>query len=315
MKALMIEHLGETGTIREVPAPQPGAGEVLVRITAAGVNPVDWKIRDGGQHPMPFVLGQDFAGIVVSAGANAYKYNVDDRVFGIARAHGSYAQFTTVPEADDQSPICKIPEGVGDADAAALPTAGLTALASVEMLGVKQNTRLLILGVTGGVGSFASQIAHARGAHVIGTGNSAHAAGATSYGVDEYIAYDTTDIADALAKGDKVDAVIDLVDDEGTIERLQPLLREGGSILSTIGALDPAYWQSRGITAHNLVMNKTPQSSHAGLRELVRMVEDGTVRVKIGAERDLRDAAQALEDSKAGKVDGKMVITVETGTI
>ena len=314
MKALMIEHLGETGAIRDVPTPQPGNGEVLVRITAASVNPVDWKIRDGGTRPMPFVVGQDFAGIVVSTGPNAFKYTIDDRVFGIARGHGSYAQFTVLPEADNQSPICKIPEDVGDADAAALPTAGLTALAALEMLGVTKDTRLLILGATGGVGSFATQMAHARGAHVIGTGKSTHESDAKQYGVDEFVAYDKRDVVEAL-EGKAVDAIIDLVDDEETIERLHPIVRQGGSILSTIGALDADRWRDRGITAHNLVMNETPQSSHAGLRELVRMVEDGTVRVKIGAERDLHDAAQALEDSKAGKVDGKMVITVETGTI
>lgn len=314
MKAVTIEHLGEAGSLREVPAPQPQRGEVLVRITAAGVNPVDWKIRDGGQHPMPFVLGQDFAGIVVGAGPNAYKYNIDDRIFGIARAHGSYAQFTIVPEDDNQSPICKIPDGVGDADAAALPTAGLTALAALEMLNVKQGTRLVILGVTGGVGGFALQIARARGAYVIGTGHSGHEDDARAFGLDRYIAYDKENPVDALA-GERIDAIIDLVDGADAIKQWQSVLKSGSGIVSTIGALEPEEWSKNGVAAHNLVMNKTPQSSHAGLRELAQMVEDGTIRVKIVAERDLRDAAQALEQSKSGSIDGKIVLTVETGTI
>ena len=314
MKAVIVEHLGEAGSIREVPTPQPGNGEVLVRITCAGVNPVDWKIRDEGQHSMPFVLGQDFAGVVVSNGPNAYKYNVDGRIFGIARTHGTYAQFTIVPEDDNQQPICKIPGAIGDADAAALPTAGLTALAALEMLNVREGTRVAILGVTGGVGSFASQMAHARNAHVIGSGNSRHENLAPELAVDRYIAYDREDVVEALGK-EQVDAVIDLVDDPGTAKRLQKILKRGSAILSTIGALKPDEWKKLGITAHNLAMNKTPQSSHAGLRELARLVEQGIVRVRISAERDLQNAAQALEQSKNGSIDGKIVLTVESGRI
>ncbi len=310
MRAVIVEHLGEQGSIREVPTPQPGNGEVLVRVTAAGVNPVDWKIRDGGQHPMPFVLGQDFAGIVVSNGPNAYKYNVDDRIFGMARAHGSYAEYTIVPEDDNSQPIAKIPDTVGDADAAALPTAGLTALAAIETLNVRDGMRVAILGVTGGVGSFASQMAHARNAYVIGSGHSRYQNEAPNFGVDRYIAYDKEDVAEALGK-EKVDAVIDLVDDADATKRLQGVLKSGSAILSTIGALNADEWKSRGITAHNLVMHKTPQSSHAGLRELARLVEDGTVRVIISTERDLQDATVALEQSKNGTVEGKIVLTVE----
>ncbi len=315
MRAVIVEHLGEAGSLREVPTPEPQKGEVLVRITAAGVNPVDWKIRDRGEHPMPFVLGQDFAGIVVSAGADARKYNLDDRVFGIARSHGSYAEFTIVPEDDNQSPICKIPDDVGDADAAALPTAGLTALASMEALGVKDGTRLAILGVTGGVGEFAAQMARARGALVTGTGSATHESVARDLGVDRYIAYDKGDVFKVLADEEPFDAILDLVDGEDTIARVKPALKDGGAIVSTIGALSPNEWNERSIRAQNLVMNKTRQSSHAGLRELVRLVEEGTLRVKISAERDLRDAAQALEHSKSGSIDGKLILTVETGTI
>ena len=314
MKAVIVEHMGEAGSIREIPTPQPGNGEVLVRITCAGVNPVDWKIRDGGGHPMPYVLGQDFAGIVESNGPNAYKYNIDDRVFGIARTHGSYAQFTIVPEDDNQSPICKIPSDVGDADAAALPTAGLTALASLEMLNVREGTRLAILGVTGGVGSFASQMAHARNAYIIGSGHSGKESRASELGVDRYISYDKEDVVETLGK-EQVDAVIDLVDDASTAKRLQKVLKRDSAILSTIGALKPDEWKKLGITAYNLALTKTPQSSHAGLRELVRLVEQGTIRVKISTERDLQDAALALEQSKNGSVDGKIVLTVETGRI
>ncbi|HEV7180293.1 MAG TPA: alcohol dehydrogenase catalytic domain-containing protein, partial [Candidatus Baltobacteraceae bacterium] len=183
MKAVVVEHLGEAGSLRDVPTPQPQTGEVLVRVSAAGVNPIDWKTRDGGRRKMPFVLGQDFAGIVVAVGPNTHRYALGDRIFGIARTHGSYAEFTIVPEDDNAQPICKIPDGVGDADAAALPTAGLTALAAIDILNLRDGARIAVIGVTGGVGGFTAQIAHSRGLYVIGAGHSGHEAAAREFGV------------------------------------------------------------------------------------------------------------------------------------
>src|SRR5215469_6635474 len=148
MKAAVIEHRGETAAIKSVADPQPGEREILVRVTVAGVNPIDWKVREAGERRLPFVLGQDFAGIVVATGSRAQKYNLDERVFGIARDHGTYAQLTVVPEDDHAQPVAKIPDALGDAEAAALPTSGLTALASLDALGVESATKVLILGAT-----------------------------------------------------------------------------------------------------------------------------------------------------------------------
>ncbi|HEV7179502.1 MAG TPA: zinc-binding dehydrogenase, partial [Candidatus Baltobacteraceae bacterium] len=111
------------------------------------------------------------------------------------------------------------------------------------------------------------------------------------------------------------DAVIDLADDESRIKRLAKIIKPGGAIVSTIGSLDIEAWRNRSIAAHNLVMNQTPQSSHSGLRELARMIEEGTLHVAISAERALQDAAQALEASKSGSTEGKVILTVETGRI
>ena len=317
MQAVVVEHPGETGTLKEIATPQPGPNEILVRVTAAGVNPVDWKIRDSGRHPMPFVLGQDFAGVVSAVGENVYDYTQGERIFGIARTHGAYAQFTIVPADAKAEPVAHIPADVGDADAAALPTAGLTALAALDAMNVSKGTTLVILGVTGGVGGFAAQIAHSRGARVIGTGHSGNEAQALAFGVDTYLAYDTTSVAQALAAQlpSKADAILDLVDDASGTEAMKSLLRPGGFIVSTIGALDVGGFARAGFKAINLVMNETPQSSHDGLRQLARMVEDGTIRVTIAAERDLREAPQALDQSKSGSVNGKLVLTVESGRI
>lgn len=312
MKAALIEHRGETAAIKEIPVPKPKDGEILIRITAAGVNPMDWKTRDEGERRLPFVLGQDFAGIVVGSGARARKYSIDERVFGIAREHGAYAEFTVVPEDDHTQPIAKIPDEVGDAEAAALPTAGLTALASLDALGVMQDTKVLIVGATGGVGSFAVQIARDRGACVIGTARESNQDLAMSLGVDEFIAYDREDPATVVRRNhpEGIDAVLDLVDDRTRIGSYADVLRVGGRIVSTIGAVDPETFAKRNVTAINLLMLETPQSSHVGLRALALMVEEGVLRVPITKEHALTEAERALEESKQGSVDGKIVLTV-----
>jgi NADPH:quinone reductase-like Zn-dependent oxidoreductase len=313
MKAAVIEHRGETAAIKDVTDPKPKEREILVRVTAAGVNPIDWKTRDAGERRLPFVLGQDFAGVVVDAGPSANKYDVDERVFGIAREHGAYAELTVVPEDDRTQPIAKIPDGIGDAEAAALPTAGLTALAALDALGVQAETKLLVLGATGGVGGFAVQMARDRNACVIGTARAENEALARSLGVDEFVAYDRDDPVAAVKRlhPEGIDAVLDLVDDADRIRSLAETVREGGRIVSTIGAADVEWFTKRNVTAINLVMLQSPQSSHAGLRALAEMVEQGRLRVSITAEHGLGEAERALEESKSGTVDGKIVLTID----
>jgi len=312
MKAALFEHRGKPVAIRDVPTPHPREHEVLVRVVAAGVNPVDWKMRERSERRLPFVLGQDFAGVVVATGERVQRYDVGERVFGVARDHGAYAEFTLVPEDDPRQPIAKIPDDVGDADAAALPTAGLTALASIAALGVKSGSRLLVVGATGGVGGLAVQIARDRGAQVAGVGRSDHQPFAQELGVERYVAYDRTDVASAVKSAfpDGIDAVLDLVDGPDEIWRMSEVLKRGGSLVSTIGAADERWFAERGIAAKNLVMNETPQSSHAGLRQLVELVEQGRIRVRIVAEHPLSEAERALEQSKAGTLTGKLVLTM-----
>jgi len=313
MKAVVVEHLHEKGTLKEWPVPAVGSSDVLVAVAVAGINPVDWKTRDQARRPLPFVLGQDFSGLVTEVGDEVRRYRPGERLFGIARKHGSYAEYTLVPEDDHAQPVAKIPDDVGDADAAALPTAGLTALASLEELRVGSGTTLLVLGATGGVGSLAVQIARARGARVIGTARSTNEQLARSLGVDEFVAYDADDVVDAVRRSHSkgVDAVLDLVDDADSIKPKADVIRADGRIVSTIGACDVDWFAARKIAAKNLVLFETPASSHDGLRTLVKMLEEGRLRVPIAKERPLAEAAQALDESKEGRVDGKLVLTVE----
>jgi NADPH:quinone reductase-like Zn-dependent oxidoreductase len=311
MKAIVVEHRGEPGSLKEIPRPTPTEHDVLVRVVAAGVNPVDWKRRDRTDEKFPFVLGQDFAGLVSKTGARVTKYREGERVFGVTD-HGAFAEYTIVPENASEQPLAKIPDDVGDADAAALPTAGLTALAAVEALHVEKGIVLLVLGATGGVGSFAVQMAHDRGARVIGTAASANESLARSLGVDEFVAYDRQNVVQAIkaAHPDGIDAALDLVDDAGAIKALAEIVRAGGRIISTIRAADVDWFAQRNISAQNIASSKTPQFSHAGLRTLLELLEQGRLRVMIAGERALGDAVAALEESKSGSVDGKLVITI-----
>jgi NADPH:quinone reductase len=313
MKAVMVEHPGEPGSLMDVSTPQPGESEILVRVTAASVNPIDWKSRDRGDRRLPFVLGQDFAGVVSARGRRVSKYREGERLFGIARTHGAFAEYTIVPEESHAEPVAKIPDAIGDADAAALPTAALTALAALEWLRVGANTTLFINGATGGVGSFAVQIARDRGARVIGTARAASEPFARELGVEEFIAYDREDFAAAVkaAHPDGVDAAFDVVSDADAFKRLAEIVHADGRVASVIGSADVDWFAQRDIAAQNLVMNQTPQSSHAGLRTLLELLEQQRIRVFIAEERPLSEAVEALEQSKRGYVNGKIVITVD----
>ena len=315
MNAITIERPGEHGSLREVASEQPQRGEVLVRISVAGVNPVDWKIRDGlagPPPPMPLTLGQDFAGIIETAGADAGDIAAGDRVFGVAREHGSYAEFTSVPAAAHDSPIGKIPSRVSDEEAAALPTPGLTAYASLEMLHVGEGTRLLINGAGGAVGAIATQLAHRSGAYVIGV-----VKGATDemrgLGADDVIDAGATDVLGAIQQKfrDGIDAVLDLVSHEKeSAMRLAGLLRPGGAIVCTTHVLDVDALKQRGFEATNITMTHTPQSSRTGLEYLAGLVADGKLFVRIGRELPLREAPRVLDETKSGTMPGKTVLRV-----
>jgi NADPH:quinone reductase-like Zn-dependent oxidoreductase len=218
-----------------------------------------------------------------------------------------------VPEDDPGQPLAHIPDGVGDADAAGLPTAGLTALACVERLGVTDGSTVAIVGVSGAVGRFAAQLAVLRGARVIGVGSVAHAHLADELKLERYIPYEVEDAAKTLRERypDGIDVVIDLADDKDAIKTYAGVLRPGGKIASTIRSIDAGFFAQRGLTGLNVNLDESPQSSRDGLNRLAALVAGGDLRVPIAAEHDLENAVEALEEVKAGKVAGKSLLTVE----
>ncbi|MBC5801298.1 MAG: NADP-dependent oxidoreductase [Candidatus Eremiobacteraeota bacterium] len=313
MRAIVIDRFQTQGTLRDVPEPPLEPNSVLIRVTCAGINPVDWKTRDGktGDRTFPLVLGQDFAGVVERAGDRVGHLKAGDRVFGCARDHGSYAEKTLIRDGQKDSPFTTIPDAMSDEQAAALPTPGLTALASLEILRVARGTSLLIIGAGGAVGAAAVQIARRRGAKVAAVVKAGQAQQATDFGADEVIE-SSDDLVRAVGERHPhaFDAVFDLVNDGETLKKNAPLVKKGGRLVTTIHVADEPWFRDHDIQATNVVMYETPQSTPQGLDELARMVVDRTLSVEVATEKPLDEAPEVLDEVKAGKLQGKVVLRV-----
>ena len=208
MKAIVIEHRGEARSLKDIPIPVPASHEVLVRVTAAGVNPIDWKRRERGDRPFPFVLGQDFAGVVSATGDRVTKYREGERIFGIS-ARGALRAIYRRSRRRPEPARRKDSRYIGDADAGGVADSGLTALAGVEALHVKKGTTFSFL-----VRPAASAATRCRSRTIAARTSSAarllkRGVRARSIGVDEFVAYDREDVGAAVkaAHPGGVDAV------------------------------------------------------------------------------------------------------------
>ena len=293
MKAVAIDHFKELGSLREMPDPVLDPDAVIIRVTRAGINPIDWKVRDGlaGERTFPFVLGQDVAGIVESVGSRISRVKPGDRVFGCARERGGYAELTMIHEGRHDSPFTIVPDGVTDAQAAALPTPGLTALGAIELLGVTKGTTLLVVGAAGSVGATAVQIAHHRGARVTGVVRPGQADAVRRFGADE-----TTESIDALlgtigaGAAKPFDAVLDLVSDGETLKAHASLVKQGNARHDDSRCRREVVRATRHRSReHRHGRNAAVESR--GLSQLARMVANKTLTVVVAAEKPLEEAA------------------------
>jgi NADPH:quinone reductase len=311
MRAFAVRKFGETAALQDLPIPD-AADALLISVRFAGVNPIDYKLveRLTADSVYPFVLGADFAGLVERVPQGDTDFKVGDRIFGMARKHGSYAEHTSVA-AGGGLPVVKIPDGVTDEQAAALPIPAITALGSLELLNLKPGQSLLVTGASGAVGGYAVQMARSRGVRVIGTVRG-DADEARRLGIDEI--YDTAagDVFDPIhqAHPDGVDAVLDLVNGPDAIKRDAEILKSGGSLVSTIYAADEKWFAERKIKAHNIVGNTNPFSTPQGLTQVVQMLAAGTITARIQSTVELSDAGQLLEKLKKGGLRGKALIHV-----
>jgi NADPH:quinone reductase-like Zn-dependent oxidoreductase len=301
------EVLHETTIDRPVPLPT----EVLVRVHATSVNPVDWKTRggtgmaarfdDGG----PFVLGWDVSGVVEEVGFGVTRFRAGDEVYGMPRfphPARAYAEFLTAPSRH----LARKPAGLDHTRAAAVPLVGLTAWqALVETAELRAGQRVLVHAAAGGVGHVAVQIAKARGAYVIGTASAAKHEFLRDLGADELIDYRTTDFAEVVRD---VDVVLDLVGGEYSVRSL-PTLRRGGRLVTIPSSAAEAATRAAaaaGVAATGMLV----EPDHAGLEQLTALIEAGRLRAEVETVLPLEKAAEAHRLGEAGRTRGKIVLDV-----
>ena len=310
MRAFCVQSFGEAPAIHDLPIPSR-QDALLIRVSYAGVNPLDSRLleRLTANSTYPFVMGIDFAGVVDHVPAGESDLRAGERIFGMAHTHGSYAEYTAVAPGMKAGPVARIPDGVSDEQAAVLPTSGVTALRSLDLLGVSADQRLVVMGATGGVGGYAVQMALSRGAYVIATVRG-DVQEARRLGAEDVYDTNTGDVIDALRNSypDGVDAVLDLVNGPEAIRRDAEILKPGSTLVSTIFAADEAWFAKHNITVHNHASSNNPLLSPYGLREVARMLADGTITARIGSTTELDNAGQILDRLRHGGLHGKAVI-------
>ncbi|WPO75834.1 NADP-dependent oxidoreductase [Streptomyces sp. KN37] len=292
----------------EVDRPEPGLTEVLVRVHAAGVNPVDWKTRAEGTFgtwgDTP-ILGYDVSGVVEEVGPGVTLYAPGDEVFGMPRfpeQAGGYAEFVAAPARR----FAPKPAGIDHVQAAALPLAALTAWQGlVETAGLRAGQRVLVHAAAGGVGHLAVQIAKAHGAYVIGTARAEKHDFLRALGVDELVDYARVDFTEAVSD---VDIVLDGVGGAYGTRSLE-VLRPGGHLVTLPdpgGLPDAGLARERGIRTGWTVV----EPDRLGLLEIARLVDEGRLRAEIDTVLPLEDAAKAHAYGERGRTRGKIVLRV-----
>ena len=292
----------------EVPRPEPGPGEILVRVHAAGVNAADWKARATGGLGLwgdPPILGYDVSGHIEALGSGVTLFARGDEVFGMPRfphQAGAYADYVVAPARH----FALKPEALDHARAAALPLASLTAWQSLyETAHIQPGGRVLIHGAAGGVGHVAVQIAKALGAYVIGTASKSKHPFLRSLGADEVIDYRAVDFDKATCG---IDVVIDVIGGDYGPRSLR-VLREGGMLVSLSSpAEDRLRVESArsGLRAGFLLV----EPDHAGMKAVAAFVSDGKLRPELAAELPLERAAHAHALGESGHTSGKIVLRV-----
>ena len=315
MRALVIDRPGAADELHlaDVPAPIAVLDELIVRVVAAGVNPIDAKTRAGkgvsaAISAYPAVLGNDFSGVVVSAPYEAFPLQPGDEVYGMARVprtSGSYAEYLPV------SSLCvtRKPKRLSHIEAAAVPVAALTAWGMVvELAEAAPGQRMLIHAGSGGVGHFAVQFAKAFGAHVIATGSPRNLDFLRQLGADEVIDYTETRFDEVLSE---LDSVIDLIgnvhDNTGT--RSLTVLREGGILVNAPTGSWPTMAADAAAAGIRATGYKVPADART-LDWISGLIEDGTVRVHVDRVFELADGAAAHRLIEQGHTRGKIVLRI-----
>jgi len=310
MKAVRMHGGGPAAEVlkfEDAPIPAPGDDEMLVRVIAAGVNPVDHKIRSGSARSTaekpakPAILGYDVAGVVEKAGAKVTKFKAGDAVFAYVSLQrgGGYAQFAIVK----QTEAAPKPQSLTFAEAAAVPLAALTAWQALnDAGGMQAGQSVLIHGGSGGVGAFAVQIAHAQGAKVYATASTSNQEFLKQLGCDVPIDYTAQKFEDVAQE---MDFVLESIGGENTARSLGTL-KKGGILVSIVGQPDQKVAQEKGVRAAGMLVKPDAQQ----LAQIGAMIDAGQIKVTVSATLPLQDAAKAHEMIETGHTRGKIVLQV-----
>jgi NADPH:quinone reductase len=313
LRAITVTEYGAPPAIAELRTPEPGPGQVLLKMRAAGMNPMDRTLASGDWRPMPatfpMVLGADGAGVVEKLGEGTSRFSVgDDLVYQLLIAPlgsaGTYAEYVAVNE---DAPLARVPNGLDDVVAAALPTAGGSALSLVELLEPLTDKTVLIVGAGGGVGSFATQFAVNAGGNVIANVRAADAERMRAYGAIETVDHTAVPMLDTVrqAHPDGVDALIDLVSDAAGFAELASLVRRGGTALTTQYVADQEALGATGVTGINFALKPSSEL----FERVAEAVADGRIVVPPITRISLDDVPALLSSPQPRPASGKTVIT------
>lgn len=308
MKAVRLHEFGGPEVLKyeEAPRPEPGAGEILLEVRAIGVNPVDWKIREGEmegmmKHTLPLILGIDAAGVVAAVGPGVTEFAPGDEVFAMLdmTRDGSYAEYAVVKT----ETVAAKPASVDFVNAAALPGVGVSAWQCLfDIADLQAGQTVLIHGASGGVGSMAVQLAHWKGARVIGTASAQNKEFLEKLGADEVIDYHATRFEDVVSG---VDMVLDTQGGD-TQERSWGVLKPGGILVTTVPPPPGDAAKAHSVRGEFLFA----QPNTAVLTQLANLVASGDLTPVIATTLPLAEARRAQELSATGHTRGKIVLTV-----
>jgi NADPH:quinone reductase-like Zn-dependent oxidoreductase len=315
MKACIIDEFGgrERLRIADIPKPEVGSDEVLIRVRAAGVNPVDWKIREGYlkdlfPHEFPLIPGWDVAGEIERTGTRARRFQAGDPVYAYARLpkvqHGTYAEYITLPEAQ----VARKPGNLSMVEAASIPLTGLTAYQSLFDAGrLQRGDSVFILGASGGVGSSAVQLARNQGARVAALASGKNRDYLQALGAEHVIDYERGDFIQSL--GEWMPNGVDLVFDcrgGDTLERGKMCVRAGGRVVSIVESEGGKQLADRDVRfAYVFVAPNSEQ-----LDRIREKIEAGDFKANVSATFDLEEVAEAHRLVESGHTRGKIVLKI-----
>jgi len=309
MKAIVIHNYGDANVLHaeEVTIPKIGQDDILVKVQAAGINPIDWKIREGYKKDFleinnPGILGWDVAGTVTEVGDLVTRFKPGDKIFAnpTAARNGAYAEYIVIHSYE----AALVPKNISLIEAAGVPLAAQTAwIGLFEKANLKSDQKVLIHGAAGGVGTFAVQLAKIAGAHVIGTCSKENIEMVKSIGADQVIDYKSEDFSTKLKN---IDVVLDTIGGDTQVKSLK-VLKSGGTLVSTVGvnAAEKAPRSDVNTIAYYSIANG------ARLAEIGGLIEKGLIKVIIDRTYPFENVKEAHKLSETHHAKGKIILTMD----